>query len=187
MALCQTFKALSVSQAFLCLCVCPRISGRPRSDYDQTASVSLTAAWPLSPPPPNLYTSSLYQIISSSAAALERAPEHRGRASAWHCDTWQELQLWSAFCKESLAAENAAASHRFTAHATIPPSLDSPPEQEVKETTLRTVSFLTRSITSLFISFFNELTLTSADSTSGIWASSSLSPQWPPPKWQTSV
>lgn len=32
----------------------------------------------------------------------------------------------------------------------------------------------------LVISFFNELTLTSADSASADWASSSLSPQWPP-------
>ncbi len=88
------------------------------SDYDQSASVSLAGAIPT--PLPNLYTAPLYRSIFWSAAASERAAiggVGGGGAAAWLCDTWQVLQLWSVFCKESLAAENAAVSHRFTAQS----------------------------------------------------------------------
>lgn len=46
------------------------------------------------------------------------------------------------------------------------PALDSSSEQE--ETEVASLHRLTRSITSLFISFLNELTLTSADSMSAV-------------------
>lgn len=135
-------------------------------------------------PPPN------HLLISGSLEA-DCYTWGGGGAAAWLCDTWQELQLWSVFCKESLAAENAAVAFTAQSLQSIPPWI-LPQSGGVggggkKETSPCTVSFLTHSITSLFISFFNELTLTSADSVSGIWASSSLSPQWPPPKWQTRV
>ena len=110
-------------------------------------------------------------------------------AAAWLGDTWQVLQLWSAFCKESLAAENAAVSRRFTAQSLQSFSLPGffPRAGGDSDVSPSTPSALTLSITSLFISFFNELIVTSADSVSGVWASSSLSPGWPPPKWQTCV
>lgn len=84
------------------------------SDYDQSASVSSSRVPPLLPPTPNLYS---VPIIFWSAATSEQTAIRREGAAAWLCDTWQVLQLWSVFCKESLAAENAAVSRRFTAQS----------------------------------------------------------------------
>lgn len=103
MGLCQTFKDQSVSEAFLCVCVSPLISNGP-CFWLWSTSISVFS-WSLpSPPLPNLYTAPLYYSIFWTAV--------------WLCDTWQvQVQLWSVFCKESLAAENAAVSRRFTAQS----------------------------------------------------------------------
>lgn len=145
-------------------------------------------------PPTHLHRHQISTHLPSAKSSSDQQAAVRGGrvmaagrvAAALLWDTWQELQLWSVFCKESLAAENAAVSCRFTAQSLQPnPHRILPPEREETETSPCTVSFFTHPIITLFISFFNELTLTSTDSVSGVWASSSLSPQWPPPMWQT--
>lgn len=181
MVLRQTFKDLSITTAFLRVCFCPLISNRP---HFWLWSVSISVfSWSHAFPLANLYTAPLYRSIFWSAAASEQAAVCGG-AAAWFCDTWQVLQLWSVFCKESLTAENAAVPQRFIAQLLPSISLTG---FFLKAWGDRDVFSLTPTITILFISFSNELTLTSADSTSGVWASSSLSLGRPPPKWQIHV
>lgn len=132
------------------------------SDYDQSASVFLAGAMP-----PPYQTSTLLPSnhkIFWSAAASERAAV-RGGAAAQLRDTWQVLQLWSVFCKESLTAENAAVSGRFIAQSL---QSVSPTGFFLRVWGDRDVFSRTLSITVLFISFSNKLTLTSADSMSGV-------------------
>lgn len=120
MALCQTFKDLPVSEAFLRVCACPHISNRP-CFWLWSISISIFNRSHASPPTllPNLYSAPLYYSIFWSAAASEQAAsQYVGGTAAWLRDTWQvQVQLWSVFCKESLAAENAAVSRRFTAQS----------------------------------------------------------------------
>lgn len=90
----------------------------------------------LKPCPPSYHQQISIHLPSIKSSSDQRQPWSRllytgsrgGGTAAWLCDIWQELQLWSVFWgfffwKESLAAENAAVSHRFTAQSlqSIPP------------------------------------------------------------------
>lgn len=157
--------------------ICNQLSD---SDWDQAASA-------LRIPACSLRHGRSWRICGSlGAGCYTWGKRLRGSVTHDKC-----FELWSISFKESsaAAAANAAAPLRFTAQLLRSISLTASAAEELEENEASPSGFfsLTCSITGLFISFFNELTLTSADSVSGIWAFSSLSPRRPPPKWQPHV
>ena len=111
----------------VCVCVCPLISNRP-----------CFWLWSIStPPPPQTHTHNPNQI--SPASSDQQQPSEQaavrgggGGGEQLHGSVTHDDCLGSDpfLCKESLAAENAAVSRRFTAQSPPPPRRIPPSERE---------------------------------------------------------
>lgn len=87
MGTCQTFKNLLVSEAFLCVCVCPLISNRP---CFLLWSIGISVfSWSNASPLPNLYSAPLHYFWYPGCCTW-------GGTDALLFDTWQvQVCLWS--------------------------------------------------------------------------------------------